>query len=64
MDFTTVAGVSFDTLFFTIWVVGIAHADWVVEEKTVTFARTHWDTTVLTSLFAYIIPVFVLVRLK
>ena len=42
----------------------VVHADWVVVEETVTFARTHWDTTVLTAFLCYIVPVFVFMRLK
>ena len=64
MDFTRECSEGLDTIGFAVWMIRVAHADWVVKEETVTFTRTHWDTTVLTSFLAYIIPVFVFMRLK
>ena len=64
MDFTRECSVSLDTIGLAVWMVRVAHANWVVKEETVTFARAHRDTTVLTSFLAYIIPVFVFSRLK
>ena len=64
IDFTRESSEGLDTVGFAVWMVRVAHANWVVKKETVTFAGAHWDTTVLTSFLWYIIPVFVFMRLK